>query len=193
VASMHAFNIESDVWLQGIYVGEIKSLCEQVEIAARGLNDSIENRQTRQIFFYLRSIVSSCATISQFFWPIRINNVTKRRSEKLRELFSIDDHSMLKDRQFRHHLIHVDERVDQWSTESSNRIMIRQNIGPRNAFGVNSTSAGDLLEHYVLDEHIFIFRGDEFLVQTIVSDVQKIHAKANEIVYHSFESRSLSN
>jgi hypothetical protein len=182
--ALQDFNIETDHWLQGVYVQEIKILCEQVEIAVEGLNKYIrlspKDSRVDHAFFFLRSIVSTTAMISQFFWSQdNADTRTKRRAQTLRGLFDIQDSSVLRSRSFRHHLIHLDERIDRWAVESPRRNMARRVFGPRGAVG--GLELGEIIEHYVPDEHTFIFRGDEFRVQRIVTEVVDLKIRAIEL------------
>jgi hypothetical protein len=180
------FDIENDKWLQGIYIGEISSLCDQITMAVNGLNQALNSgaatNPTQSTFFFLRSIVSNSATVSQFLWAqTGARPRVHLRAKTLRKIFKISDNSILKDRSFRHHLIHVDERLDKWAVESPNRILFRRNIGSRNDLGGNWPNSGDVFEYYIPEECTFIFRGDEFNVQSIVHEVSTIKKMAVEL------------
>ena len=74
----------------------------------------------------------------------------------------------------------MDERVDQWATESPNRILIRCNIGPLGMVAGDGVHSGDFLEHFVPDEALFIFRGDEYQVQIIADEISLLSKKIQE-------------
>lgn len=133
---MRNFDIENDRWLQDVYIGEVKHSCDQVMLSVKGINNSMKQSGVEKTFFFLRSLVTNAAMVSQFFWPASNNKGAQLRGKTLRDRFAMDDSSVLNNRKFRHHLIHFDERLDAWSVESQHRNLARRLIGPRNMVGV---------------------------------------------------------
>lgn len=175
-------SIEGGKWLQAVYISEIITLCDDAVVAAAYINETLHQKPINLLFYHLRALVSSTALISQFLWPIKTDERRAReRGQSLRELLKLVDTSRLKSRKFRHHLAHFDERMDRWAAESPNRNLARRIVGPRSMIGGSSIVAGDFIEHYVPSERIFIFRGDEFPVQDIVTDLIALRARCAEV------------
>lgn len=114
---------------------------------------SIEASQLRQIHNGLKS--------PNFFF-----------SQALRDELGVTVENPLSDATLRHHLEHFDERLDAWVAESPNRIFVDHILGPRNSIG--GVEPRDILRHFVPNEAVYLFRGEEFDIQALVNSVVEL-------------------
>ena len=100
----------------------------------------------------------------------------------MRQAFALDEElAFLGERTIRNHVAHMDERVHSWMAQSTNRNIVRHWIGPRGMFGGGGITSGDIIEHYIPDEYVYIFRGDEIDLGRLLQATTKIYAMACRI------------
>lgn len=198
-------NNEVDLFLQRVYVSEIKAQAQYainavdaLNNALRGLNAPSRDRESgnlcrSEVFRQTHSFLTHSSNISRLFWPIMpkpkkgearsaIDNraaFTEERGKTLRTLFSIDQSNPLKSRTLRDHLEHYDERLDHWSNTSKNRNVASDTIGPANAiFGLDPS---DTMRWFDPIRKAFRFRGEEFELQSLATAVVQVFVSAKEI------------
>lgn len=174
---------QSDYMLLALFVSEAKSKCRQMLILFDDLEKAIAevniSANSDRVFVLLQSVLLMSAQLSFIFHPSR-SPENERRSERLRGAFGIPKAiEFLADRSFRNHIAHMDERLHSWSKQSPNRNIVRQVYGPRNSVGGNALTPDDVFEHYVPEEHVFIFRGDEFDINSLKAVVDLIEKRAS--------------
>jgi len=165
-----------DEFILRIYINEIKNLAGYAIFSLKKFNDSL-NREDLSVvgggpdyFRMLDDFVGDAAKIRLMLWPVR--EAARERGQALRDALHIVAGNPLGDARLRHHLEHFDERLDQWAKESPNRIFVGKVFGPRTAVG--GVSSGDVIRHYVPEEKIYIFRGEEFDIQSLASAVGEL-------------------
>ena len=78
----------------------------------------------------------------------------------------------LQNASLRHHLEHFDERLDAWANESRNKIYVDRTVGPHHM--ISGVNPRDVIRHFVPAEGIYIFRGEEFDIQALVTGVDEL-------------------
>lgn len=73
-----------------------------------------EGQDATKASICLNSALSNCASIARYFDPSRKHAFTPVRSKLLREIYKIDETSVLLDRNLRNFVEHLDERIDVW-------------------------------------------------------------------------------
>lgn len=179
--SPNADELTARYMLMHLFVSEAKSKSSHLLSLFRSLNNELGSPQIDVVFLLLQSILLHSAQLSLIFYPVE--KKYSARGNDLIRAFGIDNQlSKLSDRKVRNHVAHMDERLHEWSLQSPNRNIVRQVFGPRNSVGGNSITPGDIFEHYIPEEHTFIFRGDEFDMQELASVAMAIHSRASQIV-----------
>ncbi|MDX1782357.1 MAG: hypothetical protein R3256_13720, partial [Thalassovita sp.] len=109
-----------DTMLLHLHVKEIERKTAMALANIPSLNQCLQNSgETFDLFYYLHSILVNSAAVSISFWPTR--EKYHARGEALRKGFGLDDEILsLKDRTLRNHIVHFDERLDEWFETSQN-------------------------------------------------------------------------
>jgi len=165
-----------DDFLRRIYLSELLRQAENALAAIVQLNNVLAADNLlaiQRVDGVLRSLddfLGDAARMRLMLWPS--SKAAEERGAALRADLGIDDSHPLKNASLRHHLEHFDERIDAWAKESPNRIYVDRNLGPRNMIG--GVDSKDIIRHYVPEEHIYIFRGEEFDIQELVTGVDAL-------------------
>lgn len=194
-----------DDFLKSVYVKEVKSQAVFSINAILYLNEALRGMHVvegdgndhktlhSEVFRQTHSFLTHASNVSRLFWPPRLNKkkdestedyvkraqFTKDRGLKLRELFSLNDQSPLKSRELRDHLEHYDERLDHWSNTSKRRIICSDTIGPPNI--VSGIEATDSMRWFDPTTNSFLFRGESYSLQPIVTEISILPDKAENI------------
>jgi hypothetical protein len=175
-----------------VFLNEVATQCgytlsaaAQVNNALKALNqdtdsdDNLNQRQflKREVFRGLHSLLTHASNISRILWPPSGNSaVAKRRANRgiaLRHYLDLPDNGHpLKERTLRDHLEHFDERLDDWAGTSIQRNFIQDSIGAWGA--LPSFDEGDVMRWFDPSTLRFIFRGQSFDIQIIVSEIAKL-------------------
>ncbi len=190
-----------DLFLQRVYVSEIKTQCQFSINAVGALNHALQqlksnqpNGRTEHQFFHAEvfrqthSFLTHASNVSRLFWPTvpkrhdseadaayqtRIGRLDKvQRAVCLRNLYKLEDDNCLRNRTLRDHLEHYDERLDHWRQTSEHRNIVSDTIGPPNAIvGVAST---DLMRWFDPSSNSFRFRGEEYDLQELATAIDRL-------------------
>lgn len=164
-----------DDYIQHLYLGELQKQCEFIFFAVEQINTYLKNNDTKKFWFAIQSFLTSNANISKLLFPIKETNV---RGQELRVLLEIEETSPLRPRDMRNHFEHFDERLDKFINESRNRNYVDSNIGPKNQFQINAI----FQRHFDTQTNILSFQNDEFYMQLIVNEIEKLYEKINRIL-----------
>ena len=157
----------------------LESAIYSVEYFVEALNesDSAEKRDetTGFILDAIQNMLVHTANLSKYFWPINkgLHKIHKKRAQSLREMFNIKDSSLIKNKDLRNHLEHLDENLDKYLWSKS----IVGNIHP--AY-VGTEMARDGVPYhffraYFTDAGIFESLGLRFEIQPIVGELYNIY------------------
>ena len=95
--------------------------------------------------------------------PVRADRLS--RGKYLRELIGVADDHILSDKRLRNHIAHMDERIDTWYKSSTNQNISR--LVWENRSGIGNFAVSDQFEHYLPNEDVMIFRGEEYRIGAI--------------------------
>ena len=167
-------------YLQNVFVIEIERQSkfglmayQDLEQALNVLSTANDRRSQIDRFWYsVQSLLIAVGNLSKIFWP-----ATKQedRGRELRELFEVQDDSVLEPRTFRNHFEHFDERLENWATSSSHKNFADSNIGPPGMIG--GVSADDHLRNFDTQNFAVTFRGDSYQLRPIFAALQDLHAR----------------
>ena len=164
------------------YLREVIIQSEYALIAEARMNELLKEGVPVLFFQAAQGFLSHAAAISRILWPPRKKDDRARgRGEHLRAVLSVTDNHPLRTRTLRDHLEHFDERLDQWSQETTHGAIIDLVIGPASSFiGGVAVGRGDFLRVYEQDRKVFTFRGDEFNIQELAAGVKTVRAATIE-------------
>lgn len=168
-----------------IYKWEINKQCTFALTAVSNIEDSLNRlnvgnnmndfkNNTDTIWYSIHSLLTSTGNLSKLFWPP--NKKYSSRGQKLREIFSVEDTSLLNSRQIRNHFEHYDERLDTWIL-SREKIFADSNIGKIENM-ISNLKPEDYLRHYDPTTNTVYFKGDKFEIIPIIEEVRELHKKS---------------
>lgn len=128
-------------------------------------------KNDNMILDLFENIILDAGGISRFFWPSKNHGHYKIRAEKLREVYHIDDSSVLKNRDMRNYIEHFDEKLDDFLKEFSTWKVMRKYVGPFNLVDDNRT----FFRAYFYDKDIFKMFNIEYEMEPIIDEIRRIH------------------
>jgi len=172
------------------FLKEIKRQCEYVFISIDILNNSLENHVVRNTFYAIQNLFTSLGNISKILYPTA---KYRHRGKLLREKLGINDNSQFfydhkseVARKYRNILEHYDEYFEDWYNEGDNRIIIENNIGPKNMILMGGLSP-KVLRHYDAQNYKFIFLDDEYDIIPVINETSEIYNKIIAIEGEKFD------
>jgi len=147
-----------------IYISEIVL---QVKIGQKAYERLKFYKDPIDVWSSIQSILISTANISRILWP---NKEYKDRGVRLRKMLNILDDNILRDRTFRNHFEHYDERIAKWFEDEANGVFIDLAINPDLSFSAQNTKRG----YNTIDETV-VFCGQKF-------DLSKLNTAMLEIL-----------
>lgn len=131
----------------------------------------------------IRTILSEAALISLIFFP---NGGPKKpsaeRAEYLRSELEVDESSSLRSRVLRNHLVHLDERLDNWAMNSAKKTFGRGMLGSREDAQRVGLSNEDILGLFNPNTFAFSFLEDDLQVDDLVGEVRDISHKVRRLL-----------
>jgi hypothetical protein len=147
-----------------VYIGEIVL---QVKIGQKAYERLKLYEDTIDAWASIQSILIASANISRILWP---NEKHIDRGVRLRKMLNISDDNILRDRTFRNHFEHYDERIAKWFEEGVNGVFIDLAMNPDLSFSSQNTKRG----YNKIDETV-VFCGQKF-------DLSKLNTAMLEIL-----------
>lgn len=147
-----------------IYIGEIVL---QVKIGQKAYERLKFYEDTIDLWASIQSILIATANISRILWP---NEKYIDRGVRLRKMLNISDDNILRDRTFRNHFEHYDERIAKWFEGGANGVFIDLAINPDLSFSAQNTKRG----YNTIDETV-VFCSQKF-------DLSKLNTVMLEIL-----------
>ncbi len=168
-----------------VYSGEIIESEELVSDAYARLLEycAFDRPPASLIHRCIRRILIDSGSISFIFFPAdRRSDRAKRRSEYLRQELKISDGSLLQNRVLRNHMAHLDERLDKWAMDSTQKTFGRGMIGSRADAHQVGISSEDLLGLFDPKTMIYSFLEDDLCIDDLVEEVRLISHRARSFV-----------
>lgn len=147
-----------------IYLSEIVL---QIKISNKAYQRILNYEDHIEIWSSIQSILIAAANISKILWPNKKYNL---RGARLRKMLNISDDNILRDRTFRNHFEHYDERIATWFEKQANGVYIDLAMNPDLSFSAQNTNRG----YNTIDEAV-VFRGQKF-------DLSKLNEAMLEIL-----------
>ncbi|MFY7816263.1 MAG: hypothetical protein ACOVRK_13865 [Chryseobacterium taeanense] len=141
-------------------------------------NQDLFDNHSFKLIDLAENIVNQAGIISRYFFPSvdrkngDKNRIHQLRSEKLRELFSINRNSIIADRKFRNYIEHFDENLDQFLNQP-----IAGTIYPKLVFidlsELNTITY--LFKAYVVNQFKFISLNQELDLPPLIEEIYRIY------------------
>jgi hypothetical protein len=150
--------------------------CKYLLVAAAEINVALKERNIERVFYGLQNFLNAGANISKSLWGGGGRLATERKP--LRDSIGVDDTSPLREVTMRNNFEHLDERLDRWWKESKAHNHIDLIVGPKNT--IAGAAETDKFRHFDPTTTDLVFWGQEFNLQQIVTEVQRILPKLEE-------------
>ncbi|MCR4032490.1 MULTISPECIES: hypothetical protein [Flavobacterium] len=118
-----------------------------------------------------QNIILNAGGISRFFWPSKNIGDYKIRAKKLREVYFVNDNSVLKNRDMRNLIEHFDEKLDDFLKESATWNVMPKYVGPM----FFSYEATIFFRAFIFDSYIFKIFNVEYEIKPIIEEIRRIH------------------
>jgi len=167
--AIHPFN---EVFYIESLLNKTRSILNDVE----SLNDFWKNgnhdcQYDDLILDLFQNIILNVAGISRFFWPSNNTGNYKIRAEKLRDVYHVNNSSVLKNRNMRNHIEHFDEKLDDFLKEFTSGIIMPKYVGPI----IYVDDARTFFRAYFYDKQIFKMLNVEYEIKPIIAEINRIH------------------
>jgi hypothetical protein len=131
----------------------------------------------------VQGLLVALGNVSKLLWPVRNRGATRRRGARLRESLSVADDSPLRDRSFRDHFEHFDERLDRRVRSSEDPDYADSNVGITPGKGVEYWFANEgYLRNIYRTDHpskfAIAFRGENFYLAPVIDAVRELAGRA---------------
>ncbi len=175
-----------DSHTKNIFLEKIVEECDNCLSAADKMNKFLVSQvaEDQSTFFKnMKDFLIHTAAISKMFWPAKNSpKKTRGRCKSLLKIIGLDEKHILKDRKFRNHFEHYDERLDKWDKTSTNHTFIRDYIGPRSSIGGTAVEDTDIFSLFDPETNLFYFRGDTVNIQEMITSIIQIKERAKYIL-----------
>ena len=166
-----------ETMLLRIFQRQVALQCKFLLRSAIEINAGLKQKNPERVFYALQNLLNSGANISKALWGQRGRLSQQRRL--LRDSIGVTDTSPLREVTMRNNFEHLDERLDRWWAESENKKYVDMNVGPRTAIATN-VETKDFFRVFDPQTTDLTFWGEEFNIQVIVKEVEKILPKLLE-------------
>jgi len=119
----------------------------------------------------VQNFITYSASLARYFWPSGKDKIHQLRGERLREAFSIEDGSVLKDKKLRNFIEHFDEKLDSYLLKGMIGNIIPSYVGLKRQI----TEVDHFFRAYFLDDASIRVLDLEYKVDPIIQEVVKIH------------------
>ena len=196
----------------GIFVSEIEEQCRFALRAYADIEIAITTRDSERQWYSIQALLVSLGNISKLLWGTKPRKdtpeeqITKMRAlrKRLRETLQIEEPSILKDRKFRDHFEHYDERIgarmiekSPYSTLYVDKLTTNFTKDQEGKFilikmGDKEIKDEATMVEYNSSTHILKFRDERYDLEAVVLAVAKLQSKCSEIRSNPFARRKPS-
>lgn len=157
--------------------------CEMAKLFAKDLKCAVEAKDDGRVWCCIQGLLVTTANISKMLWPSKPE--AKERGKRLRELFRVEEDSLLKDRKFGNHFEHFDERLDTWSKSQKDGSFSLMD-GWISYSGVQFSGEPEtLLRIFHAEDLTLTFYGERYELGAVIDAIsnlqEKVHQKAYEL------------
>lgn len=165
-----------NLMLLRLFQRQVLFQCECAMFAASELNIALQHRDSKRVFYSLQNLLNAAANISKALWGQQGKLSSKRQI--LRTSIGVNEDSPLKPVTMRNNFEHLDERLDKWWKESKQHNHFDFSVLPKSSVqGIASIDWFRVFDPTTTDLY---FWSQEFNIQEIVTEIQKILPKLQE-------------
>lgn len=165
-----------------LFLDELDTLCNFVIYAVTSANRSLCSGGD-YLWYSLQNIVIYTADISKILWGA--NQRENDRRKEFRKELHIDDSSAIRNKHFRNHFEHIDERLKKFSKVKPNLIVNKNISDSDNAIVVDGKpfifKDEYTLRSLDLKRMQFVIFGDSYDLQRIVSEVDNLNKRVKKL------------
>ncbi|WP_314737057.1 hypothetical protein [Limosilactobacillus urinaemulieris] len=165
-----------------LFLDELDTLCNFVIYAVTSANSSFYSGSD-YLWYSLQNIVTYTADISKILWGS--NQSESDRRKEFRKELHIADNSAIRNKHFRNHFEHIDERLKKFSKVKPNLIVNKNISDSDNAIVVNGKpfifKDQYTLRSLDLKRMQFVIFGDSYDLQRIVPEVNNLSKRIKEL------------
>ena len=136
-------------------------------------------------------MLSHAAMISKILLPDTSNNkhVRIERSRKIKETLNVKDQSVLLSRTVRNNVEHLDERLDAWIEQGTNRLL-EHTFENRSGYDFLNKNGGRwfVKRVYLVAEDVFLSEGqkgsgvDEICIADLIVEIRQVRKQAQDFL-----------
>jgi hypothetical protein len=118
-----------DAILLTLFGNELRTQCEQVEVAREQLGIAMQEKDVDAVWAALQNILVTAGNVSKLLWGSRANDEKLASRKPLRDLAGVGDDSPLRPRSVRNAFEHIDERIEDWFRETDKMVYSSRCVG----------------------------------------------------------------
>lgn len=163
---------------KAFYIESIKINCEIAFNSVETVNQEIENfEKTNKINCNLvlgniQNIILQAGNISKYFFPIAKNEISLDRARELREVFLIENDSVLKNKKLRNAIEHLDEKMDVFFQSFKAGNFYPSCVGYEHEF---NERLDVFFKAYLLDSQRFVILNESFKITPLMEEIERIY------------------
>jgi hypothetical protein len=168
-----------------IYFSVMADICADGLASLRRANEALNARDARMFFRKLTNFLWHAGRVSRFLWPGAPGGATKqerkarearasRRAAVLRSELALNNDYVLRQRDLRDLLEHLEEQLDEWVESSTRHNFADCNLGAPALMGGSGVAAGDNFRLCDPQAKRAYFRGREFDIQALASGLSDL-------------------
>ena len=165
-----------------LFLNELDTLCNFVIYAVISANNSL-NSGNDYLWYSLQNIVTYTADISKILWGSNQRESDERK--EFRKELRVNDNFAIRDKHFRNHFEHIDERLEKFSKIEPNLIVDKNVADSDNAIVVNGKpfifKDEYTLRSLDLKRMKFVIFGDSYDLQRIIFEIENLSKRVKEL------------
>ncbi len=174
--------------IKDLLTGEIYTQCIFGIMAYDDLTRSLESikesetDQLERFWYSIQSLVGAVSNISKLLWPSspmgsELNPEIYARREALRSNLGIDESSPLKPRKLRNYFEQYDSELEEWVSQSKDRMIIDSNVGPLQLSPNVASAPIAYMRNFDPVKFTLVFRDEEYQIKEIAKALNELAQK----------------
>ena len=160
-----------------IFQRQVADQCRLVLASVPAINQAAATGDHDSLWISCQMFVVGAANVSKLLWGDgRSRGKVAPRRQSLRDSLNVTDSSPLRNVDMRHNFEHIDQRLDQWWSQSKSHNHLDRMIGPPSA--VAGLADIDRFRVYDPTTVSIVFWGQTYALQPIASECDRIYPVA---------------
>ncbi len=174
-----------DLHLLRTYQGQVAYSCTAVlfghQDITSGLGTGVATRDYDRLWYGIQNFIIGAGNASKALWGTGRNEAEAHRRyterQPLRDSLGVTDDSPLRRVKIRNDYEHLDERIEEWWSESQHRNLVTL-IGARSGIVGDVLEEKDVMRWFDPESGDIIFWGNELNVYAVTTEVQRLLPRA---------------